>query len=72
MKFIKILKASESKDSAKKRVEILKLTCDRLLKTIDTMSDENQDKLQGIIEAVNNAYSELLQDIIIQDIELIK
>lgn len=72
MKFTKVIKASESKDSAKKSVETLKLTCDRLLKTIDTMSDENQDKLQGIIEVVNNAYSELIQDIIIHNIELIK
>lgn len=64
MKFIKVLKANESKDYVKKKVEDLKILCDRLLKSIDVMNDEDYDKMNAIIQGVNDAYSDLIQEIV--------
>lgn len=64
MKFVKVIKANESKDFTKKKVEDLKFLCDRLLKTIDTLSDEDFDAMNSIIHGVNDAYSDLIQEIV--------
>lgn len=67
MKFIKVMKASESKDNAKKKIEDLKILCDRLLKSIDLI---NEEEINTIIYGIDYAYSGLVSELAGSDIKL--
>lgn len=67
MKFIRVVKASESKDNAKKKIEDLKILCDRLLKSIDSI---NEEEINTIIYGIDYAYSGLVSELAGSDIKL--